>query len=230
MILAIDTATRAISLAIHRGDRLQAEHTWRTENVHTIELAPQVALLLNRSRVGPMQLSAIAVCLGPGSYTGVRIGLAYAKGLALALGCPLIGISTLEVSLFGAPAGAASVAVLVPAGRGRHILARFTAGDPDGPAWRAVGEPVVLDLAGLRRELLSAPPAAVVGEWESLPEDLTLALAERTRLAPPSEAIRRAGALAELAWRRIRDPHEPGAAPVGELAPLYVGAIAGGVA
>ncbi|HRE29770.1 MAG TPA: tRNA (adenosine(37)-N6)-threonylcarbamoyltransferase complex dimerization subunit type 1 TsaB, partial [Anaerolineales bacterium] len=83
MILAIDTATRVISLALHRGDRLVAEHTWRTENVHTVELAPQVAVLLAQARVNPPELDALAVCLGPGSYTGVRIGLAYAKGLAL---------------------------------------------------------------------------------------------------------------------------------------------------
>lgn len=229
MILAIDTATRVISLAVHRGDRLLAERTWRAENVHTVELAPQVALLLEQAHCAPADLTALAVCLGPGSYTGVRIGLAYAKGLGLALGRPLLGFSTFEVSLIGVPAGTATAVVLVPAGRGRHILARFVAGAPGGPAWQAEGEAQVCDVARLSQELLEHPPAAVVGEWEGLPNSVLEQLAERTRLAPTYAAVRRAGALAELAWRRQHDPARlhTEATGAGELVPFYVGTITG---
>ena len=225
MILAIDTATRVISLALHRGDRLVAEHTWRTENVHTVELAPQVAVLLAQAGVNPPELDALAVCLGPGSYTGVRIGLAYAKGLALALGRPLVGLTAFEISLFGVPHGARSAVVLVPAGRGRYIVARHAAA---GPGWQSLGAPRILDAAGLYQELALDPPAAVVGEWEGLDEDALSALRERMRIATPAEAVRRAGVLAELAWRRL----QPGAGldlpAVAELAPLYVSGPAGG--
>ncbi len=228
MILAIDTATRVISLALHGGDRLLAERTWRTENVHTVELAPQVALLLDQSHRAPADLTAVAVCIGPGSYTGMRIGLAYAKGLALALARPVIGVSTFEVSLLSAPRSAATAAVLVPAGRGRHILARFERGD-GGLVWRAAGEPAVYDLTSLGNELRSAPAQAIVGEWDGLSEDLVAELATRSRIAAPHEAVRRAGALAEVAWRRQRDGAGglTAQAPGAELRPLYVGAIAG---
>lgn len=226
MILAIDTATRVISLALHDGARLLAERTWRTENVHTVELAPQVALLLDQARVRPPDLTAVAVCIGPGSYTGVRIGLAYAKGLGLALGCPVIGLSTFDISLLAAPFDARTAAVLVPAGRGRHILARFERGHAGSP-WRPVGEPALHDVAGLGRELQAAPVAAIVGEWEGLPQDLVAELATTSRVAAPHDALRRAGALAEAAWRRRSD--EAGTtAEGGELRPLYFGAISGG--
>lgn len=229
MILALDTATRVISLAVHRGDRLLAERTWRTENVHTVELAPQVALLLDQAHCAPADLTAVAVCIGPGSYTGVRIGLAYAKGLGLALGLPLIGVSTFDASLSVAPVEARTAAVLVPAGRSRHILARF-ARDVNNPAlWRPDGEPIVCDGARLTQELLAAPPAAVVGEWEGLPETLLQTLSGRpVWIAPTHLAVRRAGALAELAWARRRDA--AAASSASEIAPLYIGTVAGGAA
>lgn len=226
MILAIDTATRVISLALHDGARLLAERTWRTENVHTVELAPQVALLLDQAHVRPSALTAVAVCIGPGSYTGVRIGLAYAKGLALALGRPVIGISTFAISLMAAPFDARTAAVLVPAGRGRHILARFERGNA-GSSWRQVGEPALHDVAGLGRELQAAPAAVIVGEWDGLPQDLVAELAISSQVAAPHDAVRRAGALAEAAWRRRRDEANT-TAEGGELRPLYFGTISGG--
>ncbi len=226
MILALDTATRVISLAVHRGDRLLAERTWRTENVHTVELAPQVALLLEQARRAPADLTAIAVCIGPGSYTGVRIGLAYAKGLGLALSLPVIGVSTFDASLSVAPMEARTAAVLVPAGRSRHILARFARDANDATVWHPDGDPLVCDVARLTQELLAAQPAAVVGEWEGLPETLLQALSGQAWVAPTHLAVRRAGALAELAWARRRDATSE--APAGEIAPLYIGSVTGG--
>ena len=96
MLLAIDTATRLISLALHDGQTVAAESTWQTDQYHTAELAPQAALLLRRAGVEPSQLQAMAVAIGPGSYTGLRIGLGFAKGLALAQGVPLVGVPTLD--------------------------------------------------------------------------------------------------------------------------------------
>jgi len=81
MLLAIDTSTRTLSLALHDGDQILAETTWRTANYHTVELTPSIASMLGQGSVAPADLKAIAVALGPGSFTGLRIGLAAAKGL-----------------------------------------------------------------------------------------------------------------------------------------------------
>ena len=85
MLLAIDTATRVPSLALYDGERVVAEETWRSANGHTVELVPGLVRVLERQRVSPAELKGIAVALGPGSFTGLRIGLGIAKGLALTL-------------------------------------------------------------------------------------------------------------------------------------------------
>jgi tRNA threonylcarbamoyladenosine biosynthesis protein TsaB len=97
MILAIDTATDWVGLALHDGSSVLAEFGWRSRRTQTIELAPAVAQLWARTGVSAGDLSAIAVAIGPGSYTGLRVGLALAKGMALGQNLPLIGVPTLDI-------------------------------------------------------------------------------------------------------------------------------------
>ena len=78
MLLAIDTATRYASLALYNGERVLSEETWRTANYHTVELMPAVVRMLERQGVSAEALSAVGVSLGPGSFTGLRVGLAVA--------------------------------------------------------------------------------------------------------------------------------------------------------
>ena len=94
MILAIDTATDWMGLALHDGSSVLAEFGWRSRRTQTIELAPAVAQLWARTGVSAGDLSAIAVAIGPGSYTGLRVGLALAKGIALGQKLPLVGVPT----------------------------------------------------------------------------------------------------------------------------------------
>jgi len=84
-ILALDTATRMASIALYDGERVHSEETWHSERNHTVELMPSLVRLLERQRVSPQELTGVVVALGPGSFTGLRIGLSVAKGLALAL-------------------------------------------------------------------------------------------------------------------------------------------------
>ena len=84
MILAIDTATRWAGLALHDGTAVIAEYGWRCLNNHTIELSPAIEDMLSRVDKSINDLDGIAVAIGPGSYTGLRVGLALAKGMALA--------------------------------------------------------------------------------------------------------------------------------------------------
>jgi tRNA threonylcarbamoyladenosine biosynthesis protein TsaB len=93
-ILALDTSTRTASIAIYRGEEgVISEITWRSLSHHTVELTPYLDLLLGQN---PRELAGIAVALGPGSFTGLRVGLSLAKGFALAQEIPLIGIPTLD--------------------------------------------------------------------------------------------------------------------------------------
>ena len=92
MLLAIDTATRNASVALYDDAHVWAEHTWVSDRNHTIELMPMIAQMFAQQRIAPADLKGLAATIGPGSFTGMRIGLSVAKGFSLSLGIPLVGI------------------------------------------------------------------------------------------------------------------------------------------
>jgi tRNA threonylcarbamoyladenosine biosynthesis protein TsaB len=104
LVLAFDTATPAATAALVRDGDVLGERTTRAASV----LADADALL-RESGLEPSDLDALVVGTGPGSFTGIRIGLAAARGLALALGIPTAGVSTLAALAAGAPPGAVPV-------------------------------------------------------------------------------------------------------------------------
>ena len=97
LILALDTATERGSLALVAADRLLLEYSLESPGAYLTSLLPGVEALLQASGRRLEEVGAIAVSQGPGNFTGLRIGLATAKGLAWALTCPLVPVPTLEV-------------------------------------------------------------------------------------------------------------------------------------
>ena len=226
MLLALDTATRLISIALHDGQSLVAESTWLSGAYHTVELAPQVALMLRRAGVEPGQLHGVAVAIGPGSYTGLRIGLGFAKGLSLANNVPLLGVPTLDILMRAQPPRAERALALLQAGRGR-----VSAGPYQWSArtfrWQPAGEVRVLDWPSLAQELAAATtPTYVVGEMDAAGAELLRPLRGRVLLASPAQALRRAGFLAELGWERLRNAPDD----ANRLAPAYGGQLPGAAA
>jgi tRNA threonylcarbamoyladenosine biosynthesis protein TsaB len=201
MILAIDTATRSAGLAVHDGYSVRAEFTWETSDHHTVELMPRIVELLDQINVSIDQLSGVGVSIGPGSFTGVRVGVAVAKGLALARGIPLVGVRSTDVLAYAVKWCQPPLVVVVRAGRGRWIAARYVKEARE--AWRQDGD-------------FSLTTAEVIGaDWEAattLCGELTaseqhtvqLRLGDRVQLLPPAFSLRRAGFLAEIAWQRVQ--------------------------
>ena len=97
MVLALDTSTRTVGLALYDGVQVLSEAVWTSNDYHTVELAPAIAETFQKTGLDAGALGALAVALGPGSFTGLRVGLALAKGLALARKLPLVGIPTLDI-------------------------------------------------------------------------------------------------------------------------------------
>src|SRR3972149_2683128 len=88
------------SLALSSEGTLQAEVTWRCRRNHTVELLPTIDRLLAQAGVTKGGLAAVFACTGPGMYTGLRVGVSTAQGLAYALKLPVVGIGRLEVDAY----------------------------------------------------------------------------------------------------------------------------------
>ena len=125
-VLAIETATPAQSVALLDEDRLLAEASYDAKGSRGGLLLPTVDHVLRKAGVAAKDLDAVAVSIGPGSFTGLRVGLATAKGLALGTGAAVVGVSTLEALAEGyEPAEAITICTLLDAYRGEVYLAVF---------------------------------------------------------------------------------------------------------
>lgn len=100
MELAIDTSSNIVGIALSHKGELLASLTWKTTLNHTVELLPNLVSLLRQGRVQLGSLEAIIVAKGPGSFNALRVGISTAKGLAVTLNIPLLGINTLEAEAY----------------------------------------------------------------------------------------------------------------------------------
>lgn len=215
LLLAIDTATRCASLAVHDGARVRVELTWESPDHHTVELTPRIAGMLAQLDARVDDLAGIAVSLGPGSFTGLRVGVSVAKGLALSRNIKLVGVPTLDsVAQAMQDAHSPLVAVLA-AGRGRLVAQRYEWRTTDlvaqGPAWLTTARDLGTDWREMTR---------VCGELTAEERhELKKRLGARVELAAPAHSLRRAGYLAELGWTKLRAGQVSDPAT---LAPLYI--------
>jgi len=214
MLLAVDTSTRQMGLALYDGDQVIGELLWHSQHYHTVELAPAVADLLARSGLKIDQIHVLGVALGPGSFTSLRVGLAFIKGLALSRHLPIVGVPTLDVIATAQEVRELSLAAVLQAGRGRLAYGRYKAGDE---AWQAVGEPKVITADELARKIRK--PTVVCGEL--MPDERRRLARKRVnvKLASPAQCVRRPALLAEMAWERWQAGAENDAAT---LAPIYL--------
>src|SRR4030043_35039 len=129
MELAIDTSTDSCSIGLSQQGEMIAELTWHSGQNHTVELVPNIVSLLNHNRASPQSLTAVFVAKGPGSFNGLRVGISTAKGLALALNIPLVGISTLEVEAYPFAFTKLPICPIHNAGRGEIAAAIYQQND-----------------------------------------------------------------------------------------------------
>lgn len=162
MILALDTATLVSSVALVHDETLVAELTIQTKKTHSEMLMPHIKQVMSLANVNKHDLSLIAVSIGPGSFTGLRIGLATAKALAYALSVPLIGVPTLEALAFNCPVPGALLSPMLDAQKGNVYQALYTW---KGNALHEVMPTRVISFATALTELeAQTQPVVVMGE------------------------------------------------------------------
>lgn len=213
MILALETATLATSVALLRGEDLVAEWTAVDPQPHSERLLPAVDALLRGVGASLADVDGFAVSIGPGSFTGLRIGIATVKGLAFGSGRPVAAVPTLEALALGGCDGSAPVAALLDARRGEVYVAIFDA------AGVALGPEAVLTPDALAPRL---PPGAriVAGEGaESVAAALMARLGEKVRVLPPPAGLARAYPVGLLGARALARGEGTDAA---QVTPRYV--------
>lgn len=212
-LLAIDTSTEQAGLALTDGD-LTAELSWPAGRTQTVTVLPQIEQLLDLCGVDRDALGAVAVAIGPGTFTGLRVGLALAKGFVLARDLPLIGVPTLDIAAAPYASTDSPVVVAVAAGRGRIVWAAY--GHDEGFGLRY--GPVNTLGAELVDWLRDHPHTLVTGELSSALRG-ALHAAGHERIEEAALALRRPAALAAIGWCRWQDGEIDDAAM---LEPVYL--------
>jgi tRNA threonylcarbamoyladenosine biosynthesis protein TsaB len=214
MLLAIDTSTAGIGLALYDGTCVQGEFVWHSGLHHTQELAPALAELMRRVNIKIEAVGALGVALGPGSFTSLRVGLAFVKGLALSRHLPVVGVPTLDVVAAAVSLSERRLAAVVHAGRGRLAVGWYAAGKNE---WQAEGPAFVTAADELADKIHR--PVIICGEMSAEERQRLARKFKNVSLASPAQCVRRPGILAELAWKRWRAGKTD---PVASLAPIYL--------
>ncbi len=211
LIFGIDTCSSAATSAIYDGERLLAQTVINHKKTHSQKIMPQVDNLFSLCELSVSDIDVFAAAVGPGSFTGVRIGVATVKGMAQALSKPCVGVSTLEALAYPLSSFNGLVCPILDARRGQVYNAVFENGKRLCPD-RALalsellneirGKKVIFLGDGIfpyREEILSAMPDAA--------------------FAPKVIAMNLAGSVCEVAYEKYLKGE---AATANELVPSYV--------
>lgn len=215
MQLAIDTSTDTASLTLVRGSQVLAELTWHCGQNHTVELLPQLTHLLNQTKTNLRSINCIIVAKGPGSFTGLRVGISTAKGLAFSLGIPIVGISTLEVEAYQHAETGLPICPILNAGRGEIATAIY---QMKYNKWRQLIAEHIATIEALCSRITTK--TIFCGEFiPIIAPQLKEQLKQKAIIPPPAARLRRASFLAELGLKRLEagDYDDP-----VTLQPLYL--------
>ena len=195
MLLAVDTSTRYAGVALYDEGRVLACRSWYSAVNHTAELMPAIAQVLQGRGLAPGDLEGIAIALGPGGFSALRVGMSAVKGLAMTAGKPVVGLGTLDLEAYAYLASGLQVCAILDAGRGEVASGIF---GTDGRRSRT-------DLVSPVEELLDTVDRATLfcGEgvvtWRDLIQDRLGPLGLVVRPTPAS----RLWALCELGWKNL---------------------------
>ncbi|MFZ5818158.1 MAG: tRNA (adenosine(37)-N6)-threonylcarbamoyltransferase complex dimerization subunit type 1 TsaB [Bacillota bacterium] len=225
-VLALDTATSACTVAVVDGEAVLAELSLQVPRAHSTRLMPLIEQAIRESGMPKTELDAIAVGVGPGSFTGLRIGLATAKGLAFALGTRCVPVSTLAATAYGTGAQLGLVVPLFDAKRDQVFTAVYAAGDRDPSTWVELMPPSHRPIEELAREVRELR-AGLQHSWQfvTLCGDAAylhadrLGLGEAVRVAPAASLLPRASAVAAVGIHLLK---RGGGVDPEALAPVYL--------
>ena len=225
MELSIDTATENASIALSSAGRVEAEFSWPAGQNHTVELIPTMINLLQQANVelgadgesiGERKIEAIIVSKGPGSFNGLRVGFATAKGFAFSLDIPLVSIGTLEAEAFLHAQTGLPICPVQDAGRGEIATALYQV---ENGGWHQLVEEHITTVEKLCRGISSK--TVFCGRFSERSSDfahrIEELMAEKAVIMDNTSC--RAGFLAQLGYRRLERGERD---DVATVQPLYL--------
>lgn len=214
-ILALESSAKAASCAVLANGELLAS-AWQAAGLtHSRTLLPMVEGMLKNSELTMEAMDAVAVAAGPGSFTGLRIGIAAVKGLAWAAEKPCIPVSTLEAMAWPLAHLEGSIVCAMDARRQQIYNAVFLA---DGGALERLREDRALSLEEAAADLAGLDgPMTIVGDGAQMCFDFFTARGIDCRLAPVHLRLQSAAGVALAAWRRRTET-----VSAQELTPVYL--------
>ncbi len=215
LVMGIDTSTMQGGVALLSEQGLVSEYTLNVKATHTERLLPLIDRALQDAGITLGQVDGLAVAVGPGSFTGLRIGLSTAKGLAVATGKPLVGVSTLEAMAWTLPFCAYPICPILDARKGEIYCALFR---HEGDRLIRLSEDAARSPDSLVNRIQER--TVFLGDGLGVYGDLLKArLNELAVLAPFARRGGSAAAVAELGRRRLLQGQRD---EISELAPRYL--------
>ena len=208
-IILLETSTSLCSTALLEDGVITAERVSSEPRAHAAMTAPFVKEMLDERGLRVQDCSAVCLSMGPGSYTGLRVGSSTAKGLCFGGGIPLLAVGTLDVLAAqaieeGLPEGCKYIVPMIDARRMEVYTAVFS---PDGQRLTEVAPVVVEGISSVIPDLIGDPPAGIlfIGDGVAKCEPLLAGEGRHFRQECPRAGAMKAPALRELAAGSFRD-------------------------
>ncbi len=200
-ILALDTSAKAASVCLACEDKIIGEFFINTALTHSQTLIPMAEQLCQNTGVSLDAIDAVAVNAGPGSFTGVRIGVAAAKGLAFAHDLPCVSVSTLESMAYNMTGSSGIVCAVMDARCSQVYNALFRVG---GGKPERLCDDRALSLEDLRLDLKRYPePVTLVGDGAEITAEFLADKLDNVSLAPVNRRTQTASSVACAAFERL---------------------------
>lgn len=219
LLLALDTTTGICSVALGNEEKIVAEYLLNIERTHSRRLLPLIVSLFKDSGIHKSSLKGLAVNIGPGSFTGIRIGLATARGFCLGLNIPAVGVMALDALAEGHVFYPGLICPILDARRNQFYTALYRGGEDDlavlHPA-AALSRPELLALLERYDDSDILFLGDAVGSYR---EELRAALGKRYKEAPLPNRENRASLVLQ---RGLKIWRETGSEPPHALKPFYL--------
>ena len=216
-VLGVDTSTSCGSLGIIDDDAVVAEYALLRDETHSTRLVPAIQALLKEARLDLNKIDGMAVSLGPGSFTGLRVGLSAVKGLALAAERPVVGVPTLDALAFNLPFTPYVICPLVDARKGEVYTALYKDGEGGRveqlTPYQVVAPLDLLEKLPLQETIFLGDGVEVYGEL------IKERFGEKALFAPPHLRFLRGSTVAEIGLQRFKKGETD---DISSMVPIYV--------